>query len=135
MGNGTLKELTTADMAKIIYNSGREIDLVTQKVTTWPPFDSLEMELVPLFVSQVEAIINNIRLRPHELHQHFKVTAQQMIANLAPAQNILDKLEPYMIPFQALSEIEKTKFRLQVQLARVLMRHNRNVKRAEKRQR
>lgn len=135
MGNGTLKELTTAEMAKIIYNSMREMDLVTQEVTTWPPFDSLEMELIPLFVGQTEAIINNIRIRPHELHQHFKVTAQQMIANTNPAQNILDKLAPYMIPFQALSEIEKTKFRLQVQLARILMRHNRNVKRAIQRQR
>jgi len=129
----TLKELTTTEMAQIIYTSWLELEKVTDPVTPWQPFDSLNNELKALEVAQVERIIKNIRLRPHELHQYFKVTGQKLIADGALDENIIARLNIYMIPFGGLGIVQKTRFRLQVQLTRILMRHNRNVTREEKR--
>jgi hypothetical protein len=131
----TLKELTTAEITQIIYTAWRELALVTDEVTAWEPFDSLDNTLKALEMAQIEAIIDNPALRPFQLHEQFKVTGQEMIKAVAQNENIIARLNAYMIPFRALSLAMKTKFRLQVQLGRVLSRHNKNVKRNQKRQR
>jgi hypothetical protein len=133
--SSTLKELTTGEMVRIIYTTWRELYLVADPVTPWEPFNELDPALYALETAQVEALIANVRTRPNELHQIFKVTGQKMISDLVVNENIIARLKPYMIPFERLPAIDKTKFRLQVQLTRTLMRHNRNVKRYQKRQR
>lgn len=133
--SSTLKELTTAEITQIIYTAWRELALVTDEVTPWEPFDTLDNTLKALEMAQTQAIIDNPALRPFQLHEQFKVTAQQMIKAVAPNENIIARLNAYMIPFRALSLAAKTKFRLQAQLGRVLMRHNKNVERSKKRQR
>jgi hypothetical protein len=135
MANGTLKELTTAQMAKICYGAWWDLDFINDMVAAWEPFDNLPEPLKTLEVGQVEAIIENIRIRPHELHEKFKVTVQNMVAEGQLEENIIARLKPYMIPFVGLSVINQTKFRLQVQLTRILMRHNKNVERSKKRPR
>jgi hypothetical protein len=134
MTNGTLKELTTAEIARIIYNSWLVFHKTVDAVTPWEPYDSLPEPLKALEVAQVEAIINKMRLRPHELHENLVVTVQNIVAEGQLDEKISFRLAPYMIPFSGLGIELKTRFRLQVQLARILLRHNRNVKRQAKRQ-
>lgn len=133
MTNGTLKELTPEEIARIVYNSWLELVMAHGSVAPWQPFDSLPEPLKALEMIQIEHIIGNIQARPHELHAFYRVTGQKMIRDTAPGENIIANLEPYMIPFTGLDIIRQTRFRLQVQLTRTLLRHNRNVKRAQKR--
>lgn len=135
MTNGTLKELTPEDMARIAYTAWQDLAQVTGEVADWPAYDSLPEQLKGLETLQIDHITANIKLRPHQLHEYYKVTGQKMIRDLNLDDNIIAKLDAYMIPFSLLSVINQTRFRLQVQLARTLLRHNRNVKRAQKRQR
>jgi hypothetical protein len=133
--SSTLKELTPIEMAAIIHASISELATIADTVTAWAPFDSLPKYVKELHVLQVTAIIDNQRVRPNELHQIFKVTGQKWIAAGTVEDNNIARLKTYMIPFNELPLIVKTNYRLQVQLTRTLIRHNRNVKRSEKWQR
>ena len=120
----------------IVYNAINAFyQAAVDPVTPITPFESLEPELKALFELQMGLIVKNIKLKPKELHDNWKVTAQQMIAQGIIRQELVAKLNPYMVPFVNLPVWRQTTYRLQLQLARTLLRHNRNVERAHKRQR
>jgi hypothetical protein len=128
-------ELDARKITVIIYGAIRELRKVTYPDTPFPAFDKLEPADREALEDQTLAIIDNPRVKPAELHDNWHVTTQKMIADDALDQNSIARLNPYMIPFRELATGKKTEIRLHLQLARTLIRHNRNVERHQKRQR
>jgi len=127
--------LTTEKLNAIIYAAIRDLNELTNPVTPIEAFDDLPEALQTIFNSQMAIIIDDIKTRPKELHDKWKVTAQELIDSDTISQDLVANLETYMLPFRKLPVWKQTEYRLQLQLARTLLRHNRNVERYEKRQR
>ena len=127
--------LTTDKIGALIHAAIRSFNELANPVTPIEAFGDLSDGEKALFNSQMAQMVENIKLDPHELHDKWKVTAQEMIDAGTISQDLVANLETYMLPFRELPVWKKTEYRLQLQLARTLLRHNRNVERAEKRQR
>jgi hypothetical protein len=128
-------ELDARKMTVIIYGAIKEFKRVTLPDTLQVPFDMLEDDEKAILEDQTCRIIDNPRIKPAELHDIWYVTTQKVIAEDGLDQNSIARLNPYMIPFRELATGKKTEIRLHLQLARTLIRHNRNVERHQKRQR
>jgi hypothetical protein len=124
---GTLKELTERQIAEIAYEASAQLQRVADPAISQVAFSMLDPADLKIFMAQISAIIKNPRIKPMQLHQHFMVAAQQLIARGEIEKNKTAILDAYMIPFNELDEITRTKYRLQVQLVRIMVRHNRNV--------
>lgn len=129
------KLLKAAELAAIIYNAVRDFILLQPAVTDGQAFDALPEGQRALFESQIIKIATNIRVKPKELHDNWKVTAQRMSAQGELDQDFIVISEPYMIPFDELPIWMKSQYRLQLQMVRTLLRHNKNAERAQKRER
>jgi hypothetical protein len=122
-------------MTVIIYGAIRELHRVTFPDILQVSFNKLEPIERRSFEDQTLAIIDDPRIKPAGLHDKWYVTTQKLIADGALNQKFIARLNPYMIPFRELAIEKKTEIRLHLQMARTLIRHNRNVERDQKRQR
>ena len=129
------KILLVEEITEIIYYSAMHLGRLLAPDTELVTFDKLSGPERAIIDSQVAKMIENVRLDPHELHDNWKVTTQSLIAKGIVEDKLIAKLEPYMIPFRELPVWKKTEYRLHLQLVRTLLRHNKNVERAQKRQR
>ena len=128
------KVLTAEEMNVIIYAAIQCYTAGLDPVTPLTPFDKVEPEFRAIFEMQMAQIYEKSGLKPRELQAFSGVTVQDMIAQGIIKEELVAKLNPYMLPFNKLPVSKQTEYRLQLQLARTLLRHNRNVERAKKRQ-
>lgn len=132
---GTLKELTPKQIAKIAYSSVSDLMVMGAVDTPWNRWEELPEPMKPLIIAQVSAIMDNVGLKPRQLHDLMKVTIQQQRAKKQLTDDTFAIFDPYMIPFNQLTPVDQTGYRLLLQLVRILVRYNRNVRAYEKRQR
>jgi hypothetical protein len=128
------KVLTAEEMNVIIYAAIQCYTAGLDPVTPLTPFDKVEPEFRAIFEMQMAKIYEKSGLKPRELQAFSGATVQDMIAQGIIKEELVAKLNPYMLPFNKLPVSKQTEYRLQLQLARTLLRHNRNVERAKKRQ-
>ena len=133
--NGTFLELSADHMAAFVYAQVSFFVGCTTGVTVNPDIDTANPVDRASFDDLMLIIIEDPGVKPKELHDKWAVTTQKMVDDGALDENNLARLKPYMVPFSELPIIYQTKYRLQVQLTRTLIRYNRNGQRAQKRQR
>jgi len=128
-------ELKPDEISKILLYTTAVFTGYAAGVTPETAIDDLNKVDQASFEDLTLVIIEDPSLKPRELHDKWVVTTKKMIEDGALDDKNIARLEPYMIPFSELPLNIQTIYRLQVQLTRTLLRHNRNGERNTKRQR